>query len=439
MSAAGQSPIASPRPRRPAPQIIAVVALALGVLGWEGWRLYEQRASAGRLSGSGSIEATQVDVSPRIAGRVTKLLVKEGDQVRAGQVLAAMEPQESQAQVDQARAGVAAAAAKVTQAQQAVTTQQEVTTAQVAQAQAQVAAAETRVPQSELAVTLQDRTVREAITSAQAQLSAAQGQVSAARSATAKAREDLRRTKELFAQGAVAAQQVDAAQAAYDAAVAQERSTLDAVTQARAALASARANEMQVAIRKQDVQASQADLAQARATLKNAASGYTVIAQRQQDFAAAQAQLAQAQANLRYLEVVAGHNTITSPTDGVVLTKNIEAGEVVAAGTAIFTVVNLNDVWLRVFIPEDQIGRVRLNQQARVTVDTFPRRVFSGRVIEINSKAEFTPGNVQTKEDRVKLVFGVKIQLDNRDNSLKPGMPADAEILIGSPEDQTPR
>jgi len=191
---------------------MALGAVALVVLGWQGWRVYEQRATARRLLASGSIEATQVLVSPKIAGRVTKLLAKEGDQVRAGQVLAQMEPQESQAQVDQARAAVVAAQARVAQAQQAVTTQQEVTSAQVAQAEAQVATAETRVPQAEVAVSWQDRTVREAIAAAQAQLSAAQAQLAAARSALVKAQEDLRRTKQLFAQGALPEQQVDASQ-----------------------------------------------------------------------------------------------------------------------------------------------------------------------------------------------------------------------------------
>lgn len=424
------------RPPRLNARALALALAILAVAAWEAWRLYEQRATAGRLFGSGSIEATQVDISPKVPGRVTKLLVDEGDPVRAGQILAEMAPQESQAQVDQARAAVVAAQARVVQAQQAIVTQQQVTAAQVGQAQAQVASAETRVPASETALAMQRRTLREATTSAQAQVSAAQAQVASAKSAVTKARDDLRRARALFAQGAVAEQQVGDAQAAYDAASAQERAAEDAVAQARAALASARANEMQVAMREQDVQASQADLAQARAALKNAMAGYSVIAQRQQDVAAAQAQLAQARANLQYLEVIAGHNTITSPTDGVVLTKNIQPGEVVAAGAAIYTVINPQDIWLRVFVPEDRIGRVRVGQQARVTVDTFPNRAFAGRVTEISSKAEFTPGNVQTKEDRVKLVFGVKIQLDNRDGSLKPGMPADAEILIGAPAAQ---
>jgi HlyD family secretion protein len=366
----------SPPKRRAIPRVLVAVLVGLALLGWQGWRWYQQRLIAGRLFASGSIEATQVDVSPKVPGRVIRLLVKEGDQVKAGQVLAEMEGQESRAQV--------------------------------AQAQAQVVAAEARVPQSETTLAWQDQTVREAIAVALAQLDTAQAQVVSARSALVRARDDLRRAKELFAQGAVAAQQVDAAQAAYDAAIAQDRSAEDAVTQARATLAQARANQLQVPIRRQDVEAARAALAQARA-------------------------------NLRYLEVLAGHNTITAPTDGIVLTKNMEAGEVVGAGAAIYTLINPHDIWLRVFIPEDQVGRVRIGQESRVSVDAFPHRVFTGHVTEISSQAEFTPGNVQTKEDRVKLVFGVKIQVDNRGDRLKPGMPADAEILVGGPEDQATR
>ncbi len=418
---------------------VALAAVAAVVLAWEGWGRYTEWKRAGRLFASGWVEATQVEVGPKIPGRVIRLRADEGSQVRAGQVLAEMEPQESQAQVDQARAGVVAAEARVTQAEEAVTTLQQVADAQVAQARAQVSSAETRVPQAETTLAIQERTTQQATAAAQAQVSAAEAQVAAAAAARAKARDDLRRAKDLLAQGAVAKQDLDAAQAAYDAAVAQERSAEAGVRLARAGLASAQANEMQVAIAQQGVHAARSDLAQAQAGLKNALSGYTLIAQRRQDLAAVRAALAQARANLRYLEVVAAHNTITSPLDGVVLTKNIQAGEVVAAGTSIFTVIDPKDIWLRVYIPEDQIGRVRLDQRVRVTVDTFPNRIFEGRVIEISSKAEFTPVNVQSKEDRVKLVFGVKIRLDNPAGSLKAGMPADAEILVTATEDQVAR
>jgi HlyD family secretion protein len=137
--------------------------------------------------------------------------------------------------------------------------------------------------------------------------------------------------------------------------------------------------------------------------------------------------------------VIAAHNTILSPRNAVVQVRNVEQGEVVAPGTALYTLVDPQDIWLRAYIPQDQIGHVRVGQTAHVSVDSFPGRVFEGRVAAISSKGEFTPGNVQTRGDRVKLVFSVKIQLDNRDGSLKPGMPADAEILVGGQEDQTAR
>jgi HlyD family secretion protein len=413
--------------------------LALVLLAWAGWRLYEQRLSAGRLFGSGSIEATQVDISPKVSGRIIRLTAQEGDRVKAGQVLAELAPQEASAQVAQAQAVALEAEAKLAQAQQGVTAQQQVTSAQVAQAQAQVAVAATGVPQSETALAMQERTSREAVSAAQAQLGSAQAQVGATRSALAKARADLGRAKALFAQGAMAADQVDVAQAAYDAAVAQDQSAGEAVTQARANLASARANLMQVEIQRKAVEGARANVAQAQAGLQNAQSGYTVIAQRQQDLAAARAALAQAQANLQYQQVIAGHNTVISPRSGVIQAKNVEAGEVVAAGTPLYTLIDLQDIWLRAYIPEDQIGRVKIGQAARVTIDSFPGRIFAGRVIEISSKGEFTPGNVQTRGDRVKLVFSVKIQLRNPDESLKPGMPADAEILVGNQEDQPAR
>ncbi len=419
--------------------LTAAVIVVMAVLVWQGWLVYERRLSADRLSASGSIEATQVDVAPKGGGRVIRLLAKEGDRVQAGQVLAELDDREARAQVDQARAAVAAAEAKVAQAAQAIQTEQQTADAQVAQSQAQLAGAQTRVPQAQTAVTWQSRTVAESIANARAQLAAAQANVAATRSALEKASRDLARTRELFAQGAVAAQQVDQAQAAYDAAVAQDRSARDAVTQARAALASAEANRMQVAIREDDVRANQAAVTQAHAAVAGARAAYSTVAQRRQDLAAARALLSQAQATLRTAEVLASYTTVKAPSGGIVLTKNIEPGEVVATGTPIYTLVDLTNMWLRVFIPENRIGRVRLGARAEVTVDTFPGRVFPGRVSEISSQAEFTPGNVQTKEDRVKLVFGVKIRLDDQSGSLKPGMPADATILLKSPEEQASR
>ena len=421
----------APRSRRPL-LVAAAGAAVLAVVAWQAWQAYERRGTAGQLFGSGSIEATEVDIAPKITGRVVTLAAAEGDTVHAGQVLVRLDDRDLRAQVDQARANVVADEAKVAQAAQAIETQQLTTDTQVGQARAALAAAETRVPQAETTVALQGQTVEQGVAQAQAQLSAAQAQAASARSNLAKAQHDRSRTKALFAQGAVAAQDVDAAQAAYDAAVAADRSARDAVTQARAALGTAQSNRLQVPIQQQNVRANQAAVDQAQAAVANAEAGYTVVAQRRQDLAAARAALAQARAALQYQQVLLGYATIVSPIDGIVLTRNNQEGEVVAAGGAVYTIVNPGDMWLRVFIPEDQIGRVRLGQRAEIRVDTFPGRTFPSRVSEIGTQAEFTPINVQSRENRVKLVYGVKLQLTNRYGELKPGMPADATIYAGS-------
>jgi len=347
-------------------------------------------------------------------------------------VLVRLDDHDLRAQVDQARANVTANEARVVQAAQAVDTQQLTTDTQVGQARAALAAAQTRVPQAQTTLTMQGQTVEQAVAQAQAQLSAARAQAASARSNHVKAQNDLARARTLFAQGAVAAQDIDTAQAAYDAAVAADRSAQDAVKQAEAALATAQSNRLQVPIQEQNVRANQAAVTQARAALANAEAGYTVVSQRRQDLAAAKAALVQAQAALQYQRVLLGYTIIVSPINGVVLTQNNQEGEVVAAGGAVYTIVNPDDMWLRVFIPEDQIGRVRLGQQAHITVDTFPGRSFPAQVSAISTRAEFTPINVQSRENRVKLVYGVKLQIPNPYGELKPGMPADATLYVGS-------
>jgi len=120
--------------------------------------------------------------------------------------------------------------------------------------------------------------------------------------------------------------------------------------------------------------------------------------------------------------------TVVSPIDGLVLRKNLEVGETANPGVSILTLMNPREVWVRAYVPEEEIGRIKVGDTARVGVDAYPGRAFSGRVSEISSEAEFTPKNVQTRKERVHLVFRIKVMLDNPEGILKPGMPADAEI-----------
>jgi len=146
----------------------------------------------------------------------------------------------------------------------------------------------------------------------------------------------------------------------------------------------------------------------------------------------AKAALGAAQVRLR-------DGTILAPLAGIVLTKRAEQGEIINPGFPIVVLIDPDDLWLRVYIPESEIGLVKIGQKGTITVDSFPNRRFEGKVIEISSKAEFTPRTVQTKKERVNLVFGVKISLDNRERLLKPGMPADAEIIVGGGTKRTSR
>lgn len=151
---------------------------------------------------------------------------------------------------------------------------------------------------------------------------------------------------------------------------------------------------------------------------------------RPEEIEAAEAQKRQAEAVLKALRDRQEDYTVRSPLSGVVLVRVVEPGEVVAAGQTLVTVGDLSTLTLRVYVPEGDLGRVRLGQEVRVRVDSYPDRDFSGRVTHIATEAEFTPKNIQTREERVKTVYAVKVVVPNPDGALKVGMPADAEIRL---------
>ena len=155
---------------------------------------------------------------------------------------------------------------------------------------------------------------------------------------------------------------------------------------------------------------------------------------RQEQIAQGRARVEQAKAGLALAETRMGYATLTAPLTGVVLSKNVEPGEYVAPGTPVVTVGELEDPWLRAYINETDLGRVKLGQRVQVTTDSYPDKKYEGRISFIASQAEFTPKNVQTEKERVKLVYRIKVDLTNPNLELKPGMPADAEILLTSAE-----
>ncbi len=160
--------------------------------------------------------------------------------------------------------------------------------------------------------------------------------------------------------------------------------------------------------------------------------GAVSVQKRDQDktsYDASKAKVEQLKAFLDLAETRLGFAELSSPLDGFILVKSSLPGEVVKSGTPVFTAVDLHNIWVTAYINEKDLGRVKLNQEAEVVTDTFPGKKYKGWVSFISSQAEFTPKFIQTQEERVKLVYRIKVRVDNSSLELKPGMPADAFII----------
>ena len=159
--------------------------------------------------------------------------------------------------------------------------------------------------------------------------------------------------------------------------------------------------------------------------------GLLCILRREQELQTRRAEIGRSKASLALIESQISDTTAISPVDGVVLVKAADAGEVLAPGTTVVTVGDIDHPWLRGYVNETDLGKVKIGSKARVTTDSYPGKVYNGRVTFIASQAEFTPKQIQTQQERVKLVYRVKIEVENPGRELKSNMPADAEILLG--------
>jgi multidrug resistance efflux pump len=395
---------------RPNPKIaIPALLILLGAAGiwYEAGRRNHQ--AAGTLSGNGTVEATEVDIGSRISGRLLTVVPREGEAVRRGQEVATLETAELEAQVAQARGNLAAAEAGA--AELGAGTRIE----EIRVLKAQVQSARDVQAQAQARLDLVRAGTRPEILE---QLRAAVRQAVAAAD---DAQRDLERVGRLAEQGMVARRDLDVATARRDGVVA----ALDAARQ--------RLAEAEGGARPEEVRAAEASLAQAAALVTSAQASLdlAVAGPRRETLKAAEARVEAARGAVAATEALLAQTRIAAPTEGRVTLRNAEPGEVVTPGFPIIRIADLARVWLRVYVPEPQIGRVKVGQRATVSVDAFPGRPFPGVVTEIAERPEYTPKNVQTREERAKLVFGVKIEVENPGGELKPGMPADAVITVG--------
>lgn len=388
---------------------LLLIAVGFGVRSWLA------RPSDDELQLSGRIEGYETDLGAKSGGRVESVTVREGDRVQQGQVIARLDDDELQAAYAAAQASVIAAQQQMQQAQ-----------SQIQVIQSQIQEAELVLQQSEGQTAGQVSQAEATVATAQAQLAEAQAQVEQAESELELARSDRDRFQALLADGAIPQQTFEQSQTRFETAqgtlAARRAAVLAAERQVSAAeggLTQAEATQLNPDIRTAQVSRLQTQLDQANAQL-----------------AAAQAEVERAIAQQKEVAARLSNLDIVSPIDGVVVTRLVEPGEVISAGATVLTVINLNDVYLRGYIPEGQIGDVRVGQAAHVFLDSAPERPLDATVIAIDTEASFTPENVYFQNDRVTQVFGLKLGIENPNGFAKPGMPADGEILLSEDDFQ---
>lgn len=392
------------RPPRPV-LILGAIAAAAGIA-LAGWSWWQSRQDAGDiLRASGRIEVTEVNVSSKVTGRVAVLHVEEGADVKAGQVIAELEGEELQAQLRQARAALQSADARLSQARITLQVEPTMVRTQIRQAEENLRAAEERL-----------RMLRAGFRSQEVEEGRANMRQAEARLEIARLTRD--RFRDLLADGATSKQELDRAESEFQAAEAAVRAARE------------RLGMLEEGSRVEDIRMAQAERDRAAAALDAARANAASLDLRQQDVRVAEAVVAEAAANVRRLESQVAELKVFAPLDATVLTKAVETGEVAAAGKPLVLLGDLDHPWIKIYVPETQLGKVTLGAPARVLVDSFPRQPFQGTVTWISDQAEFTPKNVQTAEERVNLVYAVKITVSNAQRKLKAGMPADAELPL---------
>ena len=378
----------------------------------------------GPITASGFIEGEEVIVAPEVSGRIAEMLVDRGDTVQAGDVLVRLDDAVLQSQRLEAEAGLAAARANLARVLAGARPEE------IAAARATLAQAEAQLNGAAQAVIDASEAISNPL-SLDAEIDAARTQVHLAEQNVEMAEANLAETElkyNVYAeQGGDVKRTWDLQLQAAQAALSQAQAELEGARNYLNALLAMRANpltlEAQLHSAEMQYRIAEAQVAAAQAALEELETGPT-----EEQIAVAEAQVRQAEAAVHLIDAQITQLTLTAPMDGVVTSRSGQAGETAMAGAPLLTIANLDEVTLVIYIPENRIGQVWVGQEVEVRVDSFPDRVFLGEVVYISGEAEFTPRNVQTQEERVNLVFAVKVRIPNPDHALKPGMPADATI-----------
>ena len=386
--------------------VVLLAAVAAGVYAYRArTALWGSRPAENRLLVSGNIELTEVNIAFKTAGRLVERSVDEGDPVKKGQVVARLDRDQLLAQRAREAAGLESAEAQRAQAETSLEWQKANTAADLEQRKADLVSQQSRLEDLKNGARPQEKL------DAKAAVDAAQAEVE-------RARRDWERAQVLYKNDDISTAQYD-----------QYRSRSDS---AGAALRSANERESLVLAgpRAEVVRAQEGQVERARGALRMAEATALEIQRREQELVTRGAEIGRSRASLALIDSQLADTIAISPVDGVVLVKAADIGEVLAPGTTVVTVGDIDHPWLRGYVNETDLGKVKLGSAARITTDSYPGKVYPGRVTFIASEAEFTPKQIQTQQERVKLVYRIKIEVDNPRHELKSNMPVDAEIVL---------
>jgi HlyD family secretion protein len=334
------------------------------------------------LRGSGTVEARDIRVGSKVGGRIDKILVREGDTVQPGQLLITFDDQELLASLEQSRAA-------------ALKSERGYRPEEIDEVRAAAAQAKAEYEQRKNGYRQED-------------IDAAKADLDRAAADETRTHLDFDRYDTLAAKDLVSKQQRDTAEANWKMALAQKQN------------AEHKLKELRRGYRPEEIASAEARYNQTQATLEKYERG-----NRREDIAAAKAALAYDEARFRERQVLA-------PAAATVEVLDVRPGDLIPPNTAIATLLERDQIYVRIYIPETQIGQVRLGQKAEIHVDSFPNQAFDGIVEQINQQAEFLPRNVQTREERVHQVFGVKVRIDDSSHRVLAGMAADVKLAPNS-------
>jgi HlyD family secretion protein len=374
-------------------------ALGLGACGW--W----QHSASDSLKLYGNIELTQVDMAFKISGKLSRLEVNEGDAVRQGMVLARLDTTQLESQKNRDQMALATAESLVPPLQTSIERQKATLAAETELRRAQLAQAEAALRDLQAGSRAQE-------------IQQAKALVEEAMSQHQQARNDWERAQVLYKNDDISTAQWDLYRSRFDTSAAALR-----MAEERLAL-------VIEGPRKEQIEGARAQVAQARANVQLTEASYLELKRMEQELQTRRAQVEQARAQVAVVDTMLADAVAIAPVDGVVLVRSAEVGEVLAPGTTFATIGVSDRPWLRGYIGEQDLGRVKLGAKVKVTTDSYPAKVYRGKITFISSEAEFTPKQIQTPEERIKLVYRIKIEVENPQHELKLNMPAEAEILL---------